>query len=112
MDLETVADQSKVVVKPNFMPSYQPVASLFSSNRVHAMCQTPHPHSSQSLTLTKQIVTPYLVMGGVLLLRIEIVANSSTMCLPRERLYSLEQRAPTDYTILINLASRRSLPAQ
>ena len=80
MDLETVAELSKVAVKPNFMPSYQPVASLFSSYRVHAMCQTPHPRSSQSLALTKRIVTPYSVMGGVLLSRIKIVANSSTMC--------------------------------
>jgi len=70
-------------VKPNFMPSYQPVASLFSSYRVHATCQTPHPPhpcSSQSLALTKRIVTPYSVMGSVLLSRIKIVANSSTMC--------------------------------
>src|SRR5882762_3154009 len=79
MDSETVAEQSKVVVKPNFMPSYQPVASLFSSYRVHATCQTPHPHSSQSLALMKQIVTPYSVMGGVLLSKIKTVANSSTM---------------------------------
>src|ERR1700692_2903812 len=79
MDSEMVAEQSKVVVKLNFMPSYQLVANLFSSYRVHATCQTPHPHSSQSLALTKRIVIPYLVMGGVLLSRIETVANSSMM---------------------------------
>src|ERR1700676_1809646 len=79
MDLEMVAERSKVMVKPNFTPNYQLVANLFSSYRVHAMCQTPHPRSSQSLALTKRIVTPYLVMGSVLLLRIETVANSSMM---------------------------------
>src|ERR1700683_1530431 len=80
MDLEKEAGQLKVTAKPNCLPGSLPVAVPILSYRVRASCHTPHQRSYLSRISTKRTCTPYSVMGGVLLSRNWMMANSSIMC--------------------------------
>ena len=101
MDSHRVAGILKDAAKPNCLLNYQPVVTPVSSYRVRAMCPTPLWLSFLSLALTTRTAIHFLVMAAVLLSRIRTMASYPRNQWLREKLYSLEQRAPTDSITLI-----------
>ena len=108
MDLERVAGLLKVAAKPYCLLNCLLVVDPISSYRVRATCPTPLRPSFLSLALTMRTTICYSEMVAVLLLRIRMMANYSRNQCPRERLYSLEQRALTNFITLIRHVNPRS----